>query len=117
MASALKMCFAAYTKGKTAMLLNILALADSHGVKGELETQWNKFWPDFTQKTQSEINNALPKAWRFSGEMAEIAATFTAAGLPNGFHNSAEEIFQALSEYKDSKTTPDINEVFSLINK
>ena len=117
MASALKMCFAAYTKGKTAMLLSILALADNHGVKAELETQWDALWPDFTQKTQSEINNALPKAWRFSGEMAEIASTFAAADLPNGFHKSAEDIFQALREYKDIKTNPDINEVISLINK
>ena len=30
--------------------------------------------------------SALGKGWRWVGEMVEIARTFAAAGLPDGFH-------------------------------
>src|SRR5690349_11377749 len=39
-ASALKMCFAAYTKGTTALLCAILATAEELGVRGDLEQHW-----------------------------------------------------------------------------
>ncbi len=42
-----------------------------------------------------------PKAWRFEGEMAEIAATMAAAGLPEGFHRGAEELYHRLAGFKD----------------
>src|SRR5215211_5271330 len=40
-ASALKMCFAAYTKGTTALLCTILATAENLGVREALEEQWD----------------------------------------------------------------------------
>jgi hypothetical protein len=44
------------------------------------------------------------KAWRFVGEMEEIAATLAEAGLPDGFHLAAAEIFRRLTPYKDAPT-------------
>jgi len=44
---------------------------------------------------------AAPKAWRFAGEMDEIAATFAAAGLPDGFHRAAGELYLRLERFKD----------------
>ena len=41
------------------------------------------------------------KAWRFEGEMREIAATFDAAGLPRGFHEAAAEVYGRLASFKD----------------
>ena len=46
------------------------------------------------------------KAWRFSGEMEQIAQTFEGAGLPGGFHNSAAEVFGRLAEFKDWQAEP-----------
>jgi hypothetical protein len=37
------------------------------------------------------------KGWRWVGEMEEIAATFGAAGQPEGFHQAAAEIFRRFS--------------------
>ena len=45
------------------------------------------------------------KAWRFSGEMAEIAATFREADLPDGFHQAAADIYLRLSDLKDQSVT------------
>jgi hypothetical protein len=48
----------------------------------------------------------VPKAWRYVGEMKEIAATFEAAGLPAGFHNAAAEICERLAPFKDLTDPP-----------
>jgi predicted dinucleotide-binding enzyme len=37
---------------------------------------------------------SVRKGWRWVAEMEEIAATMTAAGLPDGFHRAAAEIFR-----------------------
>jgi hypothetical protein len=57
------------------------------------------------------------KAWRFAGEMEEIAATFASAGLPSGFHESAAEIYHRMEGFKDSPTLPELNEVLASLQK
>jgi len=110
-ASALKMCYAAYTKGTTALLCGILATAEVLGVRGELETQWSRDWPNFGEQAGERVRNVTAKAWRFSGEMAEIAATFRGAGLPGEFHAAAEMIYQRIAGFKDAFETPALEEV------
>lgn len=110
-ASALKMCYAAYTKGTTALLCGILATAQAMGVRSELETQWSRDWADFGTQSGERVRNVTAKAWRFAGEMAEIAATFRAAGLPGEFHAAAEIIYQRIAGFKDAPTTPALEEV------
>ena len=110
-ASALKVCYAAYTKGTTALLCGILATAEVLGVRGELETQWSRDWTDFGQQAGERVRNVTAKAWRFAGEMAEIAATFREAGLPGEFHAAAEMIYQRIAGFKDAPETPALKEV------
>lgn len=100
-ASGIKMCFAAYTKGRTALLSAILATAESLGVRAELEAQWERYWPNFPEQTSQRVKNGTSKAWRFAGEMDEISATFEAVGLPGGFHAAAADLYRRLSEFKD----------------
>jgi hypothetical protein len=38
--------------------------------------------------------SAATKGWRWVGEMEEIAATFADAGLPDGFHRAAAEVYR-----------------------
>ena len=110
-ASALKMCYAAYTKGTTALLCAILAAAENLGVRQALEAQWTADWPDFTAQSHRRVRNVTAKAWRFHGEMGEIASTFAAAGLPPGFHEAAQEIYARLAHFKDDPATPELLEV------
>jgi 3-hydroxyisobutyrate dehydrogenase-like beta-hydroxyacid dehydrogenase len=110
-ASALKMCYAAYTKGTTALLCGILATAEVLGVRGELETQWSRDWPNFSEQAGERVRNVTAKAWRFAGEMAEIAATFREAGMPGEFHAAAEMIYQRIAGFKDAPATPALEEV------
>jgi len=101
-ASALKMCFAAYSKGSIALASAVLAAAEQLEVFEDLKRQWARSGPVLGE-LEREISRAAPKAWRFAGEMHEIAATFESAGLPAEFHRAAAEIFSRLEDFKGSE--------------
>jgi hypothetical protein len=46
--------------------------------------------------------------------MKEIASTFREAGLPDGFHLSAAEIYRRMASFKDSTETP-LNDVLEAL--
>jgi 3-hydroxyisobutyrate dehydrogenase-like beta-hydroxyacid dehydrogenase len=92
-ASAIKMCFAAWTKGTTALLLAIRALAIAEGVDEPLLDEWHTSIPELEQRSLTAGQQAATKGWRWVGEMEEIAATFRSVGLPGGFHLAAADIF------------------------
>ena len=110
-ASALKMAYASYTKGTTALLAAIHALAESEGVHDALLREWERSQPDLPRRSQAAIPASALKAWRFVGEMKEIAATFEAAGLPGDFHRAAAEIYSRLAGFKDAQEAPGLDEV------
>jgi 3-hydroxyisobutyrate dehydrogenase-like beta-hydroxyacid dehydrogenase len=114
-ASALKMCYAAYTKGTTALLGAILAAADALDVRAPLVEQWSQDDPDFAAKTKQRVRRGAAKAWRFAGEMDEIAATFRAVGLPDGFHTAAAELFQRQAGFKDRPAPPELDELLDAL--
>ena len=116
-ASALKMCFAAYTKGSTALLCSIVATAESLGVRANLEKQWSRNGSDFTEKTLTQIQRVTAKAWRFAGEMEEISQTFDKAGLPKEFHQGAAEIYRRLANFKNTEKTPPLEIVLEAMLK
>ncbi len=110
-ASALKMVFAAYTKGSAALLAAIHAVARVEGVDAELIREWQQSIPDLPGRLKVGSASIAPKAWRFVGEMHEIAATFEAAGLPPGFFEAAAEVYERLAEFKDVDPSPGPDEV------
>jgi len=116
-ASALKMCYAAYSKGTTALLTAILATAESLGVRDELYQQWDMDDSSFSEQANRRATRVTAKAWRFEGEMHEIASTFKDAGLPNGFHEAAAEIYNRLASFKDSPETPKLEDVLNALLK
>jgi 3-hydroxyisobutyrate dehydrogenase-like beta-hydroxyacid dehydrogenase len=111
-ASALKMGYAAYTKGTTALLTAILGMVEKEGVRAELARQWGD---TFTEQTVRRVCANTAKAWRFVGEMQEIAATFKGAGLPGGFHEAAADVFERLEEFKDHTEPPPIEAVLEAL--
>jgi 3-hydroxyisobutyrate dehydrogenase-like beta-hydroxyacid dehydrogenase len=101
-ASALKMCYAAYSKGTTALLCAVLGAAEQLGVRDELFGQWSQDGGDLGTQAGPRAQAVTAKAWRFVGEMEEIAATFRAAGMPSGFHDAAAEMYGRLAHFKDA---------------
>lgn len=116
-ASALKMSYTAYTKGTTALLTAILALAEISGVRAELSAQWERDEPGFSQQAERRARRVTAKAWRFAGEMDEIASTFESAGLPDGFHTAAGEVYRRLAHFKGGEELPDLQAVLIALLK
>jgi 3-hydroxyisobutyrate dehydrogenase-like beta-hydroxyacid dehydrogenase len=114
-ASALKMCYAGWNKGSIALLATILGAAENHGVRTALEQQWNIFTPGFTQETHKRITGTARKAWRFTGEMEEIAATLQQSDMPADFFTGAAEIYRRESMFKDIGEAPAIEEVLKAL--
>ncbi len=93
-ASAVKMAYAAWTKGTAALVLAARALASAEGVQDTLLAEWALSQPDLAGRTRDAARSAAVKGWRWVGEMEEIADSMAAAGLPPGFHQSAAEVFR-----------------------
>ena len=114
-ASALKMCYAAYTKGTTALLSAILATAEALDVREELYQQWDLDDRGFSDQVNQKMRRVTAKAWRFEGEMEEIALTFREAGLPDGFHLAAADVYHRMARFKDSSEVPPLNDVLNAL--
>ncbi|MBO6739634.1 MAG: NAD(P)-dependent oxidoreductase [Phycisphaerales bacterium] len=114
-ASALKMCYAAFTKGSTAMLCAIIAAAHALGVDDELRNQWDEDAAGSTADRYARLCRVTRKAWRYEGEMREIAQTLEHAGLPSGFHSAAAELYAGMSSFKDRDPLPDPGEVIEAL--
>ncbi|MCC6170344.1 MAG: NAD(P)-dependent oxidoreductase [Caldilineaceae bacterium] len=114
-ASALKMCYAAYTKGTTALLAAILGAAEQLDVRAELEAEWARNGSTFALDSERRVREVTAKAWRFVGEMHEIAATFEAAQMPGGFHQAAAEIYTRLAQFKDASEMPGLEAVLDAL--
>jgi hypothetical protein len=89
-ASALKMAYAAWTKGSAALLLAAHAAAEAYGVADALDAEWTDLHGRLADAQAAKDQ----KGWRWLAEMEEIADTFAAAGLPDGFHRAAAEIYR-----------------------
>jgi 3-hydroxyisobutyrate dehydrogenase-like beta-hydroxyacid dehydrogenase len=100
-ASAVKMAYASWTKGSAALLLAVCAMASAEGVGDSLVAEWKLSQPDLSARAEGAAKGNAKKAWRFIGEMEEIAATYAAAGLPDAFHQGAAEIYRRMAIYKD----------------
>lgn len=105
-ASALKVVYAAWTKCTDGLVLAIRALASIEGVDQALSEEWSISQPDLARKSMRAAAVAAPKAWRYVGEMKEIAESFAAAGLTPGFHNAAADVWERLAPFKDRTNPP-----------
>jgi 3-hydroxyisobutyrate dehydrogenase-like beta-hydroxyacid dehydrogenase len=92
-ASAVKMAYAAWTKGTAALILAIRALARAEGVEETLLAEWEQSQPTLAARSHTAARSATEKGWRWVAEMEEIAAAMAAAGLPPGFHQAAAAIY------------------------
>jgi len=96
-ASALKMTYAALTKGTWTLHTALLMTAARTGVLPDLLAEF-----DYSQKAAlAAMRSTIPRlpadSGRWVGEMEEIATTFAEAGVTSGFHDGAAEIFRVLS--------------------
>jgi 3-hydroxyisobutyrate dehydrogenase-like beta-hydroxyacid dehydrogenase len=113
-ASALKMCYASWTKGTSALLLSIRAVARRQGVEEALIELWGRTQP--TVLARSDAGGAIAsRAWRWVDEMGEISRTFEDAGVPGGAATAASRLYERLASMKDVDTPPSLDELLTAI--
>jgi L-threonate 2-dehydrogenase len=91
-ASGLKMCYAAITKGLTALATEALVAGRALGLEEALAAEVQAL-PLFRMIERS-VPGMPPKAARWVGEMEEIARTFTDLGLPPQMPEGAAALYR-----------------------
>lgn len=94
-ASALKMCYAAMTKGTVALMLELLVAARALGVSDAL----GELIADAPQRRAAErtLPRAPTVARRYVGETEEIARTFSSVGLTPRIFEGVAELYAAVA--------------------
>ena len=106
-ASGIKMCYAAMTKGTTALYVAQLTAALALGLSDELRAELEYSQTDVLKRMEGGIPRLPAKAFRWIGEMEEIAATFNHVGVTPLFHQGAAEVFRLLSETPFAAESPE----------
>jgi hypothetical protein len=102
-ASALKACYAGWTKTTNALVLAVRAAARGYGVEEALLSEWRLSQPDLEARSEWAASFTAPRAWRYAGEMDEHARSFADVGVPGTFHTAASEVFAKLASFKDAE--------------
>ncbi|MGI9331537.1 MAG: DUF1932 domain-containing protein, partial [Gammaproteobacteria bacterium] len=74
-------------------------------------SEWRLSQPQLEQRSASAASRNAYKAWRFVGEMQEIAASFAHQSLPDGFHLAAADTYARLAQFKNATEPPDVEAV------
>jgi hypothetical protein len=115
-ASALKMCYAANTKGAAALLAAVIATAEGLGVREALFERWRSEDAALPDHVLKRMQMSARKAWRFVGEMEQISHTFTLAGMPADFHVAAAAIYERLAVFKDAQQPPTLDDILHALS-
>jgi 3-hydroxyisobutyrate dehydrogenase-like beta-hydroxyacid dehydrogenase len=114
-ASALKMCYAALTKGLTALLTESMVTANALGVTEALVAELSDSQPQFLTTARRGLPAMVPKAYRWIAEMEEIAATFEAAGLTPRMLLGAADVYRLVEEARTAADGKPLDSVDAVI--
>ena len=106
LASAIKMCYAAWTKGSTALFAELLVAAKAMGVLDALRHEFEQSQSAMLLRMQRLP--AVPiKSRRFVGEMLEIARAFDDVGLTPKILEGAAEMYTLVGSTPLADRTPE----------
>lgn len=106
-ASAIKMCYASYTKGAVALGVEMLMAARRLGVDAALDKELQESAADNRQWILSRTTVMPPKAYRWVPEMLEIAKTFEGVKLTPRILLGAADMYEMIAETKLGKESPE----------
>ena len=111
-ASAIKMCYAALTKGLTALCAELLTAAETLGVSSDLAEEFELSQTALYQRMQNGLPSLPSKSRRWIGEMEEIAVTFADVGLTPHILAGAADIFRFISQTELADLSPEQPDAF-----
>lgn len=106
-ASAIKMCYASYTKGAVALGVEMLMAARRLGVGEALDRELRDSAADNRQWILGRSTAMPPKAYRWVPEMREIAKTFEGAGLTPRILLGAADMYEMIAATALGRETPE----------
>jgi 3-hydroxyisobutyrate dehydrogenase-like beta-hydroxyacid dehydrogenase len=105
-ASGLKMCYASLTKGTLALQTAVFIVAEALGLTGELQKELLSSREAVYRQIESGAQRLPSVSARYMGEMKEIAATYSAAGVTPKFHQGAIDVYRLLAGTPLASETP-----------
>jgi len=106
-ASAIKMCYASYTKGAVALGVEMLMAARRLGVDAALDRELQESLADNRQWILSRTTVMPPKAYRWVPEMLEIAKTFEGVKLTPRMLLGAADMYEMIAQTPLGKESPE----------
>lgn len=106
-ASAIKMCYAAMTKGVQALGVGLLVAARRLGVDEALDAQMKTSRSEVYNWVLGALPVMPPKAHRWVPEMLEIAKTFEGAGMTPRILEGAADMYTFIAGTAIGKETPE----------
>src|SRR5262245_2996133 len=106
-ASGLKMCYAALTKGLSALGTELLVAAERMGLSEPLFAELASSQAGQLRWLEGSLPGVPPKARRWVSEMLEIAATLEGLGLSPGYHRSASELYRWVGDTELGQERPE----------
>jgi 3-hydroxyisobutyrate dehydrogenase-like beta-hydroxyacid dehydrogenase len=106
-ASAFKMCYAALTKGLTALGTELFTAAEHFGISAALAQELENSQAMLYNQLQQALPGMPAKAHRWIGEMEEIAQTFGAIGLTPQILAGAADLYRFVNSTPLAKVTPE----------
>jgi 3-hydroxyisobutyrate dehydrogenase-like beta-hydroxyacid dehydrogenase len=103
-ASAVKLCYAALTKGTAGLFIELSAAAAHYGVEAVLEAEMLASQKTLYERLGAQLPETFGKAHRFVGEMREMATAFGACGLPPTIFEGLADLYEIVAEARRSNS-------------
>ena len=101
------MCYAALTKGTTAIMTELLVAAERLGVSDALGAELELSQRAMVERMRKTVPAMVPKAHRWVGEMEEIARTFADVGLTPLTFEGAAALYAFIAGSASGRTSPE----------
>lgn len=106
-ASGIKMCYAALTKGLTALSTELMTAGEALGLSEALRAELAFSQGQLLANMEQQVPQMPPKAYRWIGEMEEIAKTFEDVGMTPKILLGAADMYRLVGETPLNEETPE----------
>jgi 3-hydroxyisobutyrate dehydrogenase-like beta-hydroxyacid dehydrogenase len=106
-ASGIKMCYAAMTKGSSALYSELLLAAEMMGLSDHLKAEFQSSQGPVYQRMESGIPSIPAKSRRWVSEMEEIGATFEHLGMTPFLFQGVADMYRLIGSTPLGDETPE----------
>ncbi|MFI5266394.1 MAG: DUF1932 domain-containing protein, partial [Chloroflexota bacterium] len=103
----IKMCYASLTKGLNALATELLTAGRLMDLEAPLLAELESSQPQLFAWINRQVPSMPPKAYRWVGEMLEIAATYEDLGLTPRILQGAADMFTLVEQTPLGNETPE----------